>query len=270
MNVSGVYEIKHIPTGRQYIGSAVNYSRRKTLHLVELRKGRHHNRHLQNAWNKYGAEQFQFNLLLACEKEQVLFYEQICIDGLKPQFNIARVAGSALGVKHSNEVRKANSDRARLRRAKYTWNGERLSLVEIAERLGWDVQVIYNRVLNQKKTIDQAIAMGPEAREMRAAYEHEGRSLTREEWAKELNIHPRRMYYWIAQGLTIAECIERLKKNDKRMTFPELCRQFGISHRTVKSRRDKGESLCEALTRPPVQRDNSWRKAKWPTCSVHL
>jgi group I intron endonuclease len=264
MNVSGVYEIRHVLSGRQYIGSAVNFRRRKTLHLVQLRAGNHHNRYLQNAWAKYGEDAFSFSLLVQCEKDLVLFYEQLLIDGLRPQFNVAQTAGSAIGVKHTNEVRKANSERARRRRAKYDWKGEKRSLVEIAEDLGWDAKVLHNRVLTQKKSLEEAVALGPEVREMRATYMHNGRSLTREEWAKELGIHPRRMHYWIAQGLSIAECLVRLDKNDKRMTFPEMCRQFGISAKTVKSRREKGESLHEALTRPPIQRDNTWRKAKWP------
>jgi group I intron endonuclease len=267
MKVSGVYEIVHLPTGRKYIGSAVNYSSRRKFHLMQLRRGIHHNRHLQNAWQKYGKDQFQFNLLLVCERDMVLFYEQALIDGYNPYFNIARVAGSAIGVKHSADTCKAASERARKRRAKYIWEGEKRSLVEIAEALGWDVKILYARVVSQKKTLDEAIAMGPEMREMSATYAHDGRSMTREEWAKELNIHPRRMYYWIAQGLTIAECIARRDKVDKRMTLPELCRQFGVSDKTVKSRRKKGDSLFAALTRPPVQRDNSWRRAKWPTLS---
>lgn len=269
LSVSGVYEIKHVPTGRRYIGSAVNYRLRRKFHLMQLRRGIHHNIRLQNAWKKYGKEQFEFKLLLVCERDMVLFYEQLLIDGYDPWFNIARVAGSSIGVKHSDETRKANSARARARRAKYDWKGQKKSLVEIAEELGWDVQVIYNRVLTQKKTLEEAIEMGPEAREMRATYEHEGRSLTRDEWAHELKINPRRMHYWIAQGLTIAECIARLEKNEKRMTFPEFCRQFGLSAKTVRSRRENGESLMEAVSRPARKMNNDWRKAKWPTSSAH-
>lgn len=268
MKVSGVYEILHLPTGRRYIGSAVNYAQRRKFHLMQLRRGIHHNRRLQNAWTKHGKDQFQFNLLLICQREMVLFYEQALIDGYNPHYNIARVAGSAIGVKHSADTRKANSKRARFRRAKYEWKGKMLSLVEIAEDLGWDVNVLYNRVLTQKKTLEKAIAMGPEARVMSATYEHEGRSLTRDEWAKELNMHPRRINYWLAQGLTIGQCIERLRRVEKKMTLPELCRQFGVSDKTVKSRREKGLSLYEALVVPPRKSDQSWRRAKWPTCSA--
>jgi group I intron endonuclease len=269
MNVSGVYEIRHIPTGRRYIGSAVHYGKRKKLHLTQLRHGKHHNRYLQNAWNKYGEDQFEFRLLLVCDAAMVLDYEQRCMDGLSPEFNIAPTAGSALGVKHTEKFRETLCKKARARRAKYDWKGKKLSLVEIAEDLGWDVGVIYNRVLTQKKSLEQAIAMGPDAREMRATYEHDGRRLTRDEWALELNIHPRRIHYWIAEGLTIAQCIARLEKNEKRMTLPEFCRQFQISDRTVKSRLKKGMSLMEAVIVPTVKRDNTWRIAKWQTCSAH-
>lgn len=263
--MSGVYEIKHVPTGRRYIGSAVHFGKRKKLHLIQLRAGNHHNRHLQNAWSKYGAEEFSFQLLVQCTKDMVLFYEQLLMDGLKPEFNLAPVAGSALGVKHTQEFKDNLSEYARKRRAKYAWKGKKRSLVEIAEDLGWHPKVLHNRVLTQKKSLEEAVSLGPETREMGATYEYNGRSLTREEWAKELGINPRRMYYWIAQGLSIAECVARLEKTDKRMSFSELCRQFGISDKTVRSRRENGESLHEALTRPTVKRDNSWRRAKWPS-----
>lgn len=265
MKVSGVYEIVHLPTGRRYIGSAVNYTNRRKFHLMQLRRGIHHNIRLQNAWQKYGKDQFQFNLLLICQREMVLFYEQLLIDGYDPWFNIARVAGSSIGVKHSAETRKANSERARARRAKYDWKGQKKSLVEIAEDLGWEAKVLHNRVLTQKKTLDEAIAMGPEMRAMNEKFEYNGRSQTRDKWARELGMHPRRLNYWLAQGLTIAQCIARLEKTEKRMTLPEFCRQFGVSDKTVKSRRKKGMSLMEAVTAPVVQRDNSWRRAKWPT-----
>lgn len=265
MKVSGVYEIVHLPTGRRYIGSAVHYGKRKKLHLCQLRNGKHHNRHLQNAWHKYGEDQFKFNLLLVCARDMVLFYEQRCIDGFAPEFNVAPTAGSALGVKHGPEFCQNLSKRARERRAKYDWNGEKKSLVEIAEDLGWEAKVLHNRVLTQKKTLDEAIAMGPEMRAMNEKFEYNGRSQTRDKWARELDMHPRRLNYWLAQGLTIAQCIDRLDKNEKRMTLPEFCRQFGVSDKTVKSRRKKGMSLMEAVTVPIVQRDNSWREAKWPT-----
>jgi hypothetical protein len=38
--------------------------RRWRLHRIRLRQGKHHNRHLQNAWNAYGPDAFEFRKLV--------------------------------------------------------------------------------------------------------------------------------------------------------------------------------------------------------------
>ena len=73
---SGIYKITHVASGKFYIGSAVNVEKRVTNHKHELRKGVHHNKRLQNAWLKYGADAFVFSTLLICSKENLLMYEQ--------------------------------------------------------------------------------------------------------------------------------------------------------------------------------------------------
>lgn len=54
----GLYAIVHVPTNRAYVGSSIDIKRRMKEHMTDLRKSRHHCTHLQNAWNKYGADQF--------------------------------------------------------------------------------------------------------------------------------------------------------------------------------------------------------------------
>ena len=49
--------------GKKYVGSAVNFKRRRRKHRKSLRKGTHHSPHLQNAWNKYGEDNFKFDVL---------------------------------------------------------------------------------------------------------------------------------------------------------------------------------------------------------------
>ena len=56
----GIYKIINVVNNKFYIGSAVNFSRRKTRHFSELRTGKHNNSKLQNAWNKYGELAFVF------------------------------------------------------------------------------------------------------------------------------------------------------------------------------------------------------------------
>lgn len=102
---AGIYKILNKTNGKFYIGSAVNFKNRWNVHKCDLRKGTHSSKHMQAAWNKYGEESFEFKKLIVCTPKDLIFYEQLCIDGLNPEYNIARVAGSMLGFKHSEETK---------------------------------------------------------------------------------------------------------------------------------------------------------------------
>jgi group I intron endonuclease len=56
----GIYKIINVINNKFYVGSAVNFSRRKTRHFSELRGNKHSNAKLQNAWTKYGEAAFVF------------------------------------------------------------------------------------------------------------------------------------------------------------------------------------------------------------------
>lgn len=104
--MAGVYSITS-PSGKSYIGSAINFDKRWAMHLWHLRRGSHNNRALQAAFFKYTESKLTFKKLLICSPENVLFYEQRALDFLKPEYNVCKVAGSTLGIKYS-EAAKAN------------------------------------------------------------------------------------------------------------------------------------------------------------------
>lgn len=56
----GIYKIINVVNNKFYVGSAVNFSRRKARHFSELRHNKHNNRWLQASWNKYGEIAFVF------------------------------------------------------------------------------------------------------------------------------------------------------------------------------------------------------------------
>lgn len=92
-----IYQIKNIVNQKIYIGSALNYKRRKYNHTYLLRKGSHPNTILQNSYNKYGEENFLFEIVEECTKENLLVREQHYIDTLKPLMNVRLIAESNLG-----------------------------------------------------------------------------------------------------------------------------------------------------------------------------
>lgn len=61
---SGVYLIQCMISGKGYIGCSANVMSRLKTHKTDLKCGRHINIALQRAWNKYGAESFQYTILL--------------------------------------------------------------------------------------------------------------------------------------------------------------------------------------------------------------
>lgn len=104
-NKSGIYEIRNTTNGHLYIGSAVNLKQRWHDHKKLLRGNKHHSKHLQNAWNKYGESAFSFAVLRYVErKEDLIINEQEYIDSCNPEYNVCRVAGSTLGFKQPPHV----------------------------------------------------------------------------------------------------------------------------------------------------------------------
>ena len=117
LSKSGIYAITCNVNGKFYIGSAVDFAHRERNHRHELERGKHHCRHLQSAWKKYGAESFEWSILelvsikgltKAKAKLILLAREQYFIDTLdavRSGFNCSPNAGSQLGVKHTVKAR---------------------------------------------------------------------------------------------------------------------------------------------------------------------
>lgn len=105
---TGIYQIVNKVNGKRYIGSAVSLYGRKKDHISRLNRRNHYNKHLQRSYNKYGKENFKFEIIMHCSKEHLIFFEQKHIDKYdfeKELYNIYPTAGSSLGVKHSNETK---------------------------------------------------------------------------------------------------------------------------------------------------------------------
>lgn len=64
---SGIYTITNLVNGKMYVGYTTNFTDRKSQHFTTLENQNHKNKHLQNAFNKYGKESFIFEILEECE-----------------------------------------------------------------------------------------------------------------------------------------------------------------------------------------------------------
>ena len=69
--MTGIYKITCLATNKSYIGQSVSIKRRWATHKRELAKNIHYNTYLQNAYNKYGEENFTYEILELCSKDKL-------------------------------------------------------------------------------------------------------------------------------------------------------------------------------------------------------
>lgn len=65
-----VYRIVCFHTGKCYVGKTVDVKKRRQTHFRTLKKNTHHNKHLQNAYNKYGEKSLYFEVIENSIKEE--------------------------------------------------------------------------------------------------------------------------------------------------------------------------------------------------------
>lgn len=94
---SGIYQIKNLVNNKVYIGSTVNFELRWNLHKSRLRNNIHHSKYLQRSYNKYGKDNFVYEILFTCLRQDLIRLEQYCINNYNPLYNSCKIAGSSLG-----------------------------------------------------------------------------------------------------------------------------------------------------------------------------
>lgn len=69
--ICGIYMIKNLVNEKKYIGRSTDIKTRWSNHKYELNKGIHVNSYLQNAWNKYGKDNFEFSIIEECAENDL-------------------------------------------------------------------------------------------------------------------------------------------------------------------------------------------------------
>ena len=113
--ITGIYCIENKINGKKYIGKAKNIKKRWADHIRKLNKGTHDNKYLLTAWEKYGRENFDFNIIELCEIDKLIEREIFYIsffDTFNHGYNLT-VGGDGLpGYKHSSDTKKIMSEKA--------------------------------------------------------------------------------------------------------------------------------------------------------------
>lgn len=105
--ICGVYSITNKLNNKKYIGKSDNIYVRWDEHRKDLNKGVHHNKHLQRAWNKYGEENFIFEIVEKCKNDDIAYqrerYWVRYYDSFKNGYNMNEGGTGGLGYTHTEE-----------------------------------------------------------------------------------------------------------------------------------------------------------------------
>lgn len=81
MSFGVVYKITCLKNNRVYIGQTAQYAKRIKIHKRRLSNGKHESKELQKDYNKFGVNNFVFEILEECDsREQLLQRETFWID----------------------------------------------------------------------------------------------------------------------------------------------------------------------------------------------
>ena len=81
--ITGIYMIKCKINNKVYIGQSKNIKKRFNYHRSALNRNNHDNDLLQNDWNKYGQDYFEFNIIVECEEHKLNELEREYINEYK-------------------------------------------------------------------------------------------------------------------------------------------------------------------------------------------
>ncbi len=97
--MQGIYEIRNKLNGKRYIGSSIDIEKRWKGHKRDLKAGNHGNPHLQNAFNKYGIENFLFMELEEIKGDKSSLYkrEQEYLDKWLSTGSLYNISSIAIG-----------------------------------------------------------------------------------------------------------------------------------------------------------------------------
>jgi group I intron endonuclease len=160
---SGVYKILNKTTQKCYIGSTImSINKRIMHHINRLRCNKHKNTYLQNAWNKYGEDDFIIEIIEITDKNNTLSREQYWIDWYKENnlllYNINPLASGTPNLSKETILKRANTMHRKYKsgelissfKGKPTWN-KGLTKKDISYDYLKVSKTITEKVLNSRK-----------------------------------------------------------------------------------------------------------------------
>lgn len=243
---SSIYKITHVASGRFYIGSAANTKIRWRRHEQQLKNGDHHSKYLQRLYNKYGAESLTYEIVEYCEVDKLLEREQYYLDTLSPPLNSLKIAGSALGHKHSEETKRRQSERQKGKKRTFTEEGWANILASLKKPRSEESRKKYSEAAKRR---DMSHLRTPEALEKVADF-HRGRKRSEEtkrkisEGRKGKKL-PEEALQKMIERMRSPEMREHLSKLAKQRPAPNKGKPMSDEHKAKLSALKKGVPLSK-------------------------
>lgn len=76
----GIYKIECFENGKKYIGASSDLKTRWNNHKIRLKRDEHYNKNLQDDFNLFGLNSFEFSAILICDFDNLGMYEKQIID----------------------------------------------------------------------------------------------------------------------------------------------------------------------------------------------
>lgn len=153
-----IYSITNILNDKRYIGSCTDTSVRWKNHRNTLRRGKHHNCHLQASYNKHGPDAFQYEVLMVCDAGARHRLEEFAFNMFRHSglYNVKQVAmgGSRRGMTNSAE-HKAKNREATLRQ---DWTAHKIAMAEWNANKSPEMEAERRRKISEKMKIIRASA----------------------------------------------------------------------------------------------------------------
>lgn len=220
----GIYKIENKQTKKFYIGSSINIEQRWYSHKSKLRRDTHCNQHLQNAWNKYGEDNFVFSILIEVDEEMLITTEQEYLDETQCYdreigYNKASCAAApARGMIVSEETRRKISEAVKSRPPRSEETRRRQSEALKGRTFSAETR---KKMSEAKKGKAPAVSFLPPSEEGRKRIS---------EYAKTRTGHKN------PNSRLTPEQVASMKKDfaDRKLTNKQMAEKYGVSVSTVK------------------------------------
>lgn len=161
----GIYVIENIANRKVYIGRSKDIGSRISSHKHNLRNNIHINKYLQNAWNKYGENNFKFYVLEECNTledtydKEIFYIDKFKSCDRKYGYNLSK-GGEGAGL-WSEESKEKLSISKRFNNTELTWDDvRRIKLALYCNMDRKEISKMFNISTKVLTQISRGVAFG--------------------------------------------------------------------------------------------------------------